>query len=341
MNKRGVLIGAIALITVSIGAGAQNEVLDAAAAAAAAVNSAAEVQKEVVRPSHWSKSLGLALGVTNTQLTNWVAGGYNTITLDTSIDGRADYKHELVSWVNRLQLDYGFLYSEDKKGLIQQNKDRIYLESKFGYKTGDKSHWSYTASVDFRSQFAHGYKYNSPSEGQSWHDAATLKSGTMAPGYLNVALGIDWRPKDWFTVNIAPLTGGATFCTIPSLRKTYGMHLKGEGLDEEVGTNYKSSLLQLGAQLKVDFKLAINNVFKYETQVVLFSDYLHNPLNLRINWDNRITWQIAKYFGIAFNTWLIYDPNVLIVDDKHPDGAPNIQFKEFLTFNLTYTFKSK
>lgn len=338
---RRILAAATALLAGScICMRAQNDILDAAAKAAQQISQSEDVKEEVQKPNWWTKSLVTAIGLTNTQLTNWAAGGYNTTTIDSSIDGKAAYSKGLASWNNRLQMDYGFLYSEDKKGLLQQNKDRIYLESKFAYKTGKNSPVDYTASLDFRSQFSNGYKYNTPAEGQSWKDAATLKSGAFAPAYLNIALGADYKPKDWFTVNIAPLTGGLTVCTIKSLRKTYGMHLKEDGLDESVGSNYRSALLQLGAQVKMDFKAQINDI-RYETQLVLFSDYLDKPLNQRVNWDNQISWQLAKYFSVSFKTWLIYDPKVLITDSDHPDGRPMVQFKEFLTFNFTYTFKPK
>lgn len=320
---------------------AQNEILDAATQAAEQISRSEDIKAKAAKPDYWTRSIQTTLGLTNTQLTNWAAGGYNTVTIDSSIDGKAVYSKDLASWNNRLQLDYGFLYSEDKKGLLQQNKDRIYLESKVAYKTGKNSPVDYTASFDFRSQFANGYKYNTPGEGQSWKEAATLKSGAFAPAYANIALGIDYKPKNWLTVNIAPLTGGLTLCSIESLRKTYGMHLKDEDLDASVGSNYHSALLQLGAQVKVDFKAQFNDMLKYETQLVLFSDYLDKPQNQRVNWDNQINWKLAKYFSVAFKTWLIYDPRVMIADDRHPDGRPMVQFKEYFTFNFTYTFKPK
>lgn len=334
------LCAALALLTgASVSALAQNEILDAATMAAEQIARSRDLEQKSEKPDWWTKSLMTSIGITNTQLTNWAAGGYNTVTIDSSIDGKAAYAKDLASWNNRIQLDYGFLYSEDKKGLLQQNKDRIYIESKLAYKTGKKSPVDYTASLDFRSQFSNGYKYNTPAEGQSWRDAATLKSGAFAPAYANIALGIDYKPKNWLTVNIAPLTGGLTVCSTKSLRKTYGMHLKRDGLDESVGGNYHSALLQLGAQFKMDFKAQLNEMLKYETQLVLFSDYLDKPLNQRVNWDNQINWKLAKYFSVTFKTWLIYDPKVKIADDTHPDGRALVQFKEFLTFNFTYTFK--
>ena len=97
--------------------------------------------------------------------------------------------------------------------------------------------------------------------------------------------------------------------------------------------------------MKLDSKISINDVFDYQTQLVLFSDYLNKPQNMRVNWDNSINWKIAKYFSIAFKTFLIYDNDILIVKeddiDKYPAGRQRVQFKEYLTFNFTYTLKPK
>jgi len=339
MKIRTISLAVIAL-TAGFQSFAQTNVQDAAAAAAAALAAAPEAQAEAVKPDYWKKAAIVDLGFTNTTLHSWAAGGYNTVTLKSAIDASANYAKDLMSWNNRLQLGYGFLYSSDKP-ILQKSTDQIYAESKWAYKTGAKSHFSYTASFDFRSQFANSYKYTNPTvedpTRKDWKNSRTLQSGLISPAYTNLALGIQWKPKDWFVVNVAPLTGGFTIVNNESLRKNYSMPMKDEYKDatEKEGYMYEFARFQLGAQIKTDFKMTINKVVNYETQLVLFSDYLNNPQNLRVNWDNKLTWQMAKYFRIAFQTWLIYDPNVFI------DGKQQVQFKEYLSINFTYTFKSK
>ena len=90
----------------------------------------------------------------------------------------------------------------------------------------------------------------------------------------------------------------------------------------------------------------INEVFTYGTQVVIFTDYLDNPFReYRVNWDNKITWNVGKYFKIGLDTWFIYDPNVIIKNDKdiaqYPEGRARGQFKEFTSFNFAYTLKPR
>lgn len=312
-----------------------NDVQQAVADAAKALSDAPVIVEKV---NYWNNSTVFDIGLSSTMLQNWAAGGYNTIAINTGIDANANYKKNLMSWNNRLQLMYAFYFSGDKPGLIQKTNDLIKLESGWGYKTAENSKWNYSASLNFRSQFSNSFKYGKSLVDNPHHPTdyeMTLQSGFMSPAYTNVALGMAWNPAAWFSANFAPLTGGFTICTIPELRKTYGMKLI-DGTDQ-----YRSSLFQFGAQVTANVKFNINEVFKFETQLVLFSDYLNKPQNIRVNWDNKISWQLNKLFKVSLDTWLIYDPIVMIPDEAHPDGIQKIQMKEYLSFNLTYTLARK
>ncbi len=338
--KKRLIAAAALLLTASSGAFAQN-VQDAAAKAAEALAQAQEEQKAEVKPNYWTKSIRFDLGLTNTMLTNWAAGGYNQATLASGLDANANYKKGLTYWNNRLQLDYGFLYSEDKP-LLQKNKDRILFDSKWGYKTKADSKWSMTAAFNFNSQFTDTYKYSNPGgenpTREDWLAKSILQSSFLSPAYTTLSLGIDWAPKPWFTINFSPLTGGFTIVRREELRKKYSMELKDEYASHTGAIEnymYRAARFQLGAQLTANAKFNINDVFTGETKLVLFSDYLNRPQDPRVNWDNKITWQLAKHFAVAVQTWLIYDPNVLI------DGTKKVQFKEFLNLNFTYTLAPK
>ena len=65
---------------------------------------------------------------------------------DAEVDGTydpANYKKGDLFWNNRLQLDYGFVYASSKP-ILQKSDDRIYLESKFGYKNEKMKNFSLT-----------------------------------------------------------------------------------------------------------------------------------------------------------------------------------------------------
>ena len=336
----------------------------AAAEAAKSFSAAPEVAPEVVKPNYWTNSLKTNVNLGQTSLTNWAAGGDNTVSLAAFVDGNANWAQGDMFWNNRLQLDYGFLYASSKP-ILQKNTDRIYLESKWGYKTESMKNFYFSANYDFKSQFTTGYDYNTPGslvdengnqlEGgalkQAWKDARSLKSGFLAPAYTNLALGIDYKPSNWLSVNFAPLTGGYVIVRNEALRKSYGMHLKPEyvGVDEADlptdGSQYQSSRFELGAQMKADAAVNVNDNFKYSTQVVLFANYLDINHCPRINWDNRIDWKLAKYFSLTMTTNFIYDDTIMIVNAKDveqfPDGKARLQFKQSLAFGFTYTIATK
>ena len=388
------ILSTILSVAVCMSAYAQmSDAQKAAADAAKTITAAPEAAPKVEKPKYWSTSLKTQINVGQTQLTNWAAGGDNTVSLAAFIDGNANWKKNDMFWNNRLQLDYGFLYASSKP-LLQKSTDRIYLESKWGYKAPSTKYLYFSANYDFKSQFSTGYDYKTPSvpatypdgtpipEGtkldqlelkhqrELWKDARVLKSNFLAPAYTNLALGIDYVPTKWFSLNFAPLTGGFVIVKDAALRESYSMGLKKaydkDNFDklsddakakfeaakadkannpEAYGDYFRSAKFEFGAQLKADAKVNINNNFAYSTQVVLFVNYLDIKHCPRINWDNRIDWKLAKYFSLTLTTNLIYDDTIMIKNDKdidrYPDGKARVQFKESLAFGFTYTIANK
>ena len=349
---------AIIVAAAAISASAQN-VQDAAAQAALAMAGAEQAEQVVEKPQNWTTNLKTQINVGQTSLSNWAAGGDNTVSFAGFIDGNANYARNEMFWNNRLQLDYGFLYASSKP-IIQKSTDRIYLESKWGYKAPSTRYLYFSANYDFKSQFTTGYDYKTPAsvtdengndlKGDAlrdvWRDARALKSGFLAPAYTNIALGIDFVPNNWFTLNFAPLTGDLVIVKNAALRGNYSMPLKEKYVDatENVptdGSQFSSVRFGFGAQLKMDAKVNINDNFAYSTQVVLFTNYLDIKRCPRINWDNRIDWKLAKYFSFTITTNLIYDDTIEIADKNGENPKPRVQFKESLAFGFTWTIANK
>ena len=385
MNRIIILTLALAAC-ISLGAQELTEAQKAAIQAANAVSNAEQKKAAVEKPKYWKTWALTNLDFGQTTLTNWAAGGDNTVTLRARVDGNAQWKKDEMFWNNRLQCDYGFIYASSKP-ILQKNQDLFYLESKWGYKAVKTLYLS--ADFSFRTQFANGWNYNTPAaktddEGnpidlttKDWKDARQLKSSILSPGYTTLALGLDWNPAKWLSVNFAPATGGFTIVNTPSLRKRYGMHMSKEGeslhrlyngkTEDDVnqdqslnmgdftkykdlvesGRLYRGARFEFGAQLKINSAININNKFAYSTQLVLFSNYLDKPQNLRVYWDNSFSVKIAKFFSVSFTTNLIYDDKVMIASQKgckkHSEACSHqrIQFKEYLGLGFAYTFAKK
>ena len=373
MMKRTIITFIISLLALSVYA---QDAHKAAAEAAKALADAPKAEQKVEKPKYWKESLKTNISFGQTGLNNWAAGGDNTVTLSAYVDANANYAKNQLYWNNRLQLDYGFLFASSKP-IIQKNSDRIYLESKWGLKIPKAKNLSFTVKYDFRSQFTTGYNYVTPGvpadrypEGtvlddiprkeliQLWKDARVSQSGLLSPAYTNLAVGIDVAPAKWLTLNIAPVTGSIVIVKDLDFRKNYGMELKSpykdlaslpqaeqdkfkedmaSGDKALIGSYYRGARFEFGAQLTADFKVNVNNNFSYTSQLKLFSNYLDKPLNMRVNWDNRIDWKLAKYFSLTVTTNLIYDDKVMIFSEKDGQTRQRVQFKESLSFGFTWT----
>ncbi len=361
MKKRFLFIASILVLCSHVRLSAQNEddVQKAAAAAAAAYAAAPVAETVAPKPKYWTTSLETSFNFLQTGYSNWAKGGYNNIKLGTFLDGRANYKKNDFYWNNRLQMEYGFFYSEDKP-ILQKNRDKLQFESTFGH-TITKT-MSYTAKYMLQSQFSNSYNYQVPSEpadpdnitSAEWRASRVLKSGFFSPANMTLGGGIDWNPSQWLKVNFSPVTGGIYIVMDSKLRKSNGMKRKKGYEDLEAfpdkkddkglltnGHMYQSTRFQFGSQLTMDANLKINDNFTAGTQVILFSDYLNKPQNIRVNWNTRILWKLAKYFTLAFNTDVIYDDLIVITNDKHPDGIKAVQLLQSMEFGFTYTFHGK
>ena len=330
---------------------------DAVAEAAAALSAAEDVPEPVEKPKYWTTTLLTNINFGQSFLHQWAAGGYNTISLTGNVDASTNYAKDKMIWNNRLQLDYGGMYSADKP-IFQKTKDRIYFESKWGYETPIR-HLSYSAFLDFKTQFGDNYDYKAPTDAQfeahpgdepaAWREAAknNLKSGLFSPAYFNVGLGVLWTPAPWFSLNVAPLAGGVVLVSNPVLRNTYGMDPLATDADGNV-LEYKAFRPELGAQIKADASWVINDAFSYTTQVAAFYNYLKPTVEPRITWDNKVFWKLAKFFALTVSTNLIYDPLVKLTDKEGnlinagtKNEGKGVQFKEFLEFGFTYTIAHK
>lgn len=362
---------AAVLLLASLPLHAQNEgtdkkeqsAADAAAAAAAAFAQTQAPQAAPPKPKYWKKAATTTVGFGQQKLSNWAHGGVNYVSLNAALRGNANFAKGKTYWNNKIECDYGFIYQQDKP-FIQKNLDRLYIESICGYTRNQK--FGLSARFDFLSQFSNTYNYNYPSgfEGDSpsakdWRNARTIRSGFLSPAYSHLGLGFDIvpNPNRWITMNFTPITGGFTIVTDTELRRAYGNHRQKAYKDEAEfpytealpdgttvnhGEYYKVTRFELGAQLTTNLSLRINNNFTYTASLILFSNYLDHPENLRVNFSSNVVWTLAKNLVLNFKTFVVYDDKVMIRNpddlDKYPDGKQRIQLQELLNLSFSYSF---
>lgn len=266
------------------------------------------------KPKYWTNGIMMQAGMSQVSLTNWAEGGSANISLNALVDANANYAKDRMIWDNRLRMSYGFIQSFEKgvpaRDLYKKSDDKLQLDSKWGWMLVDKLYFS--SILNFRTQFSN-----------TFDGAHVLQSRFMAPGYASLGLGINYKPFDFLSFNLAPLTGNMVIVTVPSLQTVYG-NKEGQVVRGE-----------FGAQFKMDIKWGYKD-FKISSGLTLFSDYLHNPQNIQVYWDVDASLKLSKIFTISLRTNLIYDDNIRIKDANGVE-APRVQFKEVLSLALTYT----
>ena len=252
-------------------------------------------------------------------LTNWAAGGQNSIAFNSTFGLKFDYAKDQWKWDNLLFLGYGV--SKQGEDPLNKTDDQILFNTNLGYAIGKS--WYATLNGNFRTQFTDGY--DKPTD--------SLKISTfMAPGYLVAGLGFEYKPHDGFIVTISPITNKTTFVLDESLsaRGAYGV---------DTLSNVRA---EFGAFLTLYFKKEIVKNVTLTTLYTMFGNY-QNLAAWDINWDLILDFKINEFLSANLTTNLIYDEDVQVPVDRTGDGikesvGPRVQFRQALGIGLTAKF---
>lgn len=261
-----------------------------------------------------------SLAFNQVTLSNWSAGGENALSTMAILNLFGNYRKDKIGWDNALNLGYGFLKNGSSKMRI--NEDKMELNSKLGYKAFDNMF--YTLLINFRSQFSKGYNYPNDS---------VVVSQFMAPGYLTIGLGLDYKPTTFFSFYFSPATGRFTFVNNQQLANKGAF-----GVDPAIIQN--GIIIRNGKKVRSEFGANIStqiqlNIFKYinlVSKLALFNNYtdkdIANRRNIDVNWETMINIKAGKFLTTSIMTNLVYDQKVIA----------RTQFKESLGVGLSYKF---
>jgi len=292
------------------------------------------IQNIALKSQFWKYHTETSFILNQASLSNWVRGGENSVSTALDVTGYANYNNKALklSSNNFARLKFGYLKSG--KNDIRKNLDLLETNSKLNHKAFGK--FDFSAILLFKTQLARGYNYT---QNTNTHDTSILVSKFMNPAILTIGFGLDYKPNKNTSLNFSPFSYKGTFVTDTAHidQTLYGIPKNRKSLNEP-GVSFM-----------------ITNVFKpIETVTIvnrlqLFTNYIHNPQNIDVDWEMIVTATLNWFTDVRFNTHLIFDDDTK-TDELYKNGQPvlrpdgtrkrtaRIQFKEMLGFSLFFRF---
>jgi len=246
-------------------------------------------------PQIWKMGGLYILNVSQGSLTNWQGGGdKSSFSLVSFLNLFAFYKKEKNEWDNTLDLGYGFINTTSLG--TRKSDDRIDLLSKYGYQVS--KHWYAGTLFNFRSQFTDGFEYAKDVNGA---EVKTKTSGLLAPAYVLLSLGFNFKPSNSFSIFLSPVTERLILVNNDYLssKGAYGV---------KPGKKIKN---EIGAFLSAEFNKEIAKNVVYKSRFDAFSNYRNKPQNIDIFWTNILALKVNQYLSANIVLDLLYDDDAI------------------------------
>ena len=282
----------------------------------------------------WTTKGNIGLNFAQGTYTNWAAGGQNSLSWQGLFNYSANYVKGNFKWDNTLNTALGYSFFDFKKKPIKTD-DKIEFTSLAGLKATEQLY--YSLELAFRSQFAYGFNYDV--------DSTQYSSKFLAPGYLSLGLGLEWKPNEHFSVNFAPLTGRLTIVNDEYLASIGAFGVNQLDANDTILHSYNKVRFEFGTRLTAKMKYTLFKNVDYESKLELFSNYLYHPERVDADWQNLLVMKVNSWLNCNLSTHLIYDYDIPFHDVNPVTGEvtldPNskVQFKEVLSIGLLFNLK--
>lgn len=270
--------------------------------------------------SNWKKAFKSGLNVNQASFTsNWKAGGVNSIGFNGFLNYKANYKKDKNSWESEFDFLYGMVNNQGQG--YRKTLDRIFIQTKYGRELNAK--WSFTSSLSFLSQFAKGFSYATV----NGIEEETLISDLFAPAFITSAWGFEYKPADYFKLNLSPFSPRVTVVAdnngrfdAVSTTSPYGV-LVGEN------TRYEWLAFQMVADFNKDIAENINLKWRY----MMFANYeTLEAKTIDHRLDLNLTAKVNKFVNVSLGGILLYDF----------DQDSGIQLSQAFSLGVLYTFQN-
>jgi hypothetical protein len=252
-----------------------------------------------------------SLNVSQASLSNWAAGGDDfSLAVNSLLNIYAFYKKDKHSWDNNFDFNLGYVNTTSLGS--RKNDDRFDLLSKYGYALNSKL--NVTGLFNLRSQFFKGFTFPD--------GVKTFSSNFMAPGYLLLSAGLDYKPNKDLSIFFSPSTARWVIVrdTALSNKGLYGV------------TPGEKSNFEFGAFLTVNYLKELSKNITYKGRLDLFSNYRRNPQNIDLFMSNVLNVKLSKILSATWGVDLIYDDDVKLFGPNR--NAARLQVKSLVGIGL-------
>jgi hypothetical protein len=231
-------------------------------------------REDSLRVGWWERNTQLAANFSQASFNDsWQGGGVNNFALGFLFNNKAvKHKNKWV-WTNDVQFQYGFLRN---KGLdMRKSVDRLFAETKYASAITPKLNWF--AGVNLLTQFSSGYMFGADGK------RGDMISNFLSPGFLSEGVGVEWKAKPYFIVQLGGATMRQTFVSSQEVfdntadekndYKSYGV-ARGKTLLNEMG-------LQGVAAFDKNFTKSFNLKWRYQAFFAYAPDA--KPIDHNIN----------------------------------------------------------
>ncbi len=199
----------------------------------------------------------------------WIKGGEKqAVGIKGIIDYNFDRLKGKTTWLNSFRARYGVASATSTGNKFLKNDDYFNFNSTYGKKFS--KNWSYAGYFSIESQF---------------------ESYFMTPGYIKLGPGLLYKPNVHFSMLVSPLMANLTTKLASRLKPVAAF-----GVDSGKKVNFG-----LGAFVQANLNYDLGKNVNYKSVATAYSDYLNNPGNVILDWNNLFTLTVSKYIGATIS----------------------------------------
>jgi hypothetical protein len=309
---------------------------------------------EEAPPEGWETGAGIGLDFAQLlQINPRQGAGQNRVGFGSATNLFANLRRGRILWENQGSWQFGLQRlgsgvitqgAQDTKIPFQKAIDELRLNSKYGYQAKAEGKLYYATLFTLLSQLTPTYQGIDEYPGNFVSDVfetGLLRSKLFSPATVQLSAGLDYKPNDHISLYYSPL--GAKFIIVADdVIAALGVH--GNPVERDAAgelISFDNTDSQLGSTLRAGYtNTFLGDKISFTSNLLLFSNYLRNPQNIDVDWNNSIAYEIFKNFkaNLLFN--LFYDDDMLmqISDFDAPGGVSGLGQRVSITQQLLFTY---